>query len=176
MEQWNDISGFEGLYQVSNLGRVRSFPRLRFVGRSMRLIGGKIMNPTKTSIGYLVVSLCNGKIKKSCKVHRLVASAFIHNLQHKPDVNHIDSNRHNNHVSNLEWCTPQENVKHGIEFGFMGSKGGTNHNAKPVLHLETGVFFDCLKDGAICFGINYSTLKNLTNGNQTYKPSPFVYL
>lgn len=176
MEQWHDIRGFEGIYQISNFGRVKSLPRVRFMGRANRQIGNKILKPVKTKQGYLVVSLIDkNKTHFVKKVHRLVAEAFVLNSENKPDVNHKDSDRKNNHYSNLEWVTPQENVRHGLVSGYMGSVGGTNHNAKPVLNLTTGIYFDCLKDAAKAFNKNYSTLKNQTNGHSRTK-GEFIYI
>lgn len=100
-EQWRPVKGFEGLYEVSNLGRVKS---LKY---------GKILKPGMTKDGYLFVILCrNGKMKYF-KVHRLVATAFIPNPMDLPEVNHKDENKINNVVSNIEWCSRRYNVNYG---------------------------------------------------------------
>ncbi len=151
MEQWADIAGFEGNYQISNFGNVKSHKRL--------------MSPCPDCDGYMVVSLRQNKKQVTKKVHRLVASAFLNNHDSKPMVNHIDSNRKNNHVSNLEWCTAKENLHHSIKAGLSNPNGGGNPNSKVVIDFYTGIFYDCAKDAAKAHSINYSTLKNKLNGN-----------
>lgn len=100
-ELWKDIEGYEGRYQVSNLGRVK------------RVTTGRILKGCKDIGGYLVVNLSkNGKVKTH-KIHRLVAQVFIPKPENKPDVNHIDENKTNNLYSNLEWVTAKENNNHG---------------------------------------------------------------
>lgn len=101
-EQWKDIQGYEGLYRISNYGDVYS------------LIRNKVLNQMTTTYGYLQVNLHKDKKQKTIKVHRLVASAYIDNKDNKPEVNHIDTDRTNNTVSNLEWCTRQENTAHRV--------------------------------------------------------------
>lgn len=104
-EEWRDIIGYEGRYQVSNLGRVRSLPS-EFKGMHLK---GYITNGYVDSIGYMHVTLSG----KSYKVHRLVAKAFIDNPNNYPCVNHIDEDKTNNRTDNLEWCTYKHNANHG---------------------------------------------------------------
>jgi len=115
-EKWRDIKGYEGLYQVSNLGRVKSLERTvtRKNGRKFS-VKERILKPFSNQDGYLRVGLYeddSGK-RKTIKVHRLVCEAFHENPEDKPCVNHIDENKANNSASNLEWCTYEENVNHG---------------------------------------------------------------
>lgn len=103
MEQWKSIAGYEGLYEVSNLGRVRS---LKF-GKT------KILKPGRVGGGYLIVKLLKDCIRKNMKVHRLVAEAFIPNPNKLKTVNHKDEDKTNNNVNNLEWMTLADNLNYG---------------------------------------------------------------
>lgn len=109
-EEWKDIRHFEGFYQVSNLGNVRSFIDNHWKKRDVP----KILKLFKLTKGYLGVCLYDKKgSSKTYKVHRLVAQAFIPNPNNLPQVNHIDENKENNTVDNLEWCTCEQNLFHG---------------------------------------------------------------
>ena len=104
MEIWKDIEGWEGIYQISNCGRLKSFKKLKT---------GKILSNTNKTGWYLGVILeAKGKINQSCKIHILVAKYFVPNPDGKPDVNHKDTNKQNNHDWNLEWVTKSENMEH----------------------------------------------------------------
>lgn len=109
-EIWKDIEEYEGIYQVSNLGRVKSVDRLD--GSNHRL-KGKIKSTSIRPNGYENVILFKNSKRKGHSVHRLVAQAFISNTDNKPEVNHIDENKTNNQASNLEWVTAKENMNHG---------------------------------------------------------------
>lgn len=110
METWKDISGYEGIYEVSDLGRVRSL-----VQRNRWKPG--ILKPQKHRYGYLYVNLCKDGKVKGMKVHRLVAQAFIPNPNNLPQVNHKDENPQNNAASNLEWCSARYNINYGTRNG-----------------------------------------------------------
>lgn len=113
-EIWKDIAGYEGLYQVSNEGRVKSLARVVIRNNGQKLpIKERILKPAFNGRGYLIVDLCDGGKKKHFKVHRLVCQAFHENPDNKPCVNHLDENKINNYASNLEWCTYEENNNHG---------------------------------------------------------------
>lgn len=113
MEIWKDIEGFEGLYQVSNEGRVRSLDHYA----NNHFIEGVMRTPSHTKDGYVKYRLvANGK-DVTARVHRLVALAFIPNPENKETVNHIDGNKNNNHVSNLEWMDRHEQLNHAYKLG-----------------------------------------------------------
>ena len=103
-EEWKDVPRYEGFYQVSNLGNVRSVDRYIECRGAMRFQKGKMLRPHIGKFGYKQVIL-NNKGMKLYKVHRLVAEAFIPNPDNLPQVNHKDENKINNNVENLEWCT-----------------------------------------------------------------------
>lgn len=117
MEVWIDIKGFEGLYQVSNLGNVRSVDRIVRQSNCTRVMKGKLLSPAISGGHYYTVVLSNKDNRKSYTVHRLVAENFIKNDDKSNVVNHIDGNKLNNNVSNLEFITHKENMKHAIELG-----------------------------------------------------------
>ena len=106
IEVWKDVKGYEGIYKISNLGRVKT--------NKDRIRKGTV------SHGYLRLLLWKDKQYKSTSIHRLVAENFIENPMNKPYVNHIDGDKQNNHVNNLEWCTQLENVQHSIRTGLKG--------------------------------------------------------
>ena len=114
MEIWKDVEGYEGLYQVSNLGRVKSLDRLGRCGKFGTLLyKGKELKSGKGSHGYYSVSLGKESKFNSYLVHRLVAKHFVDGYAQELEVNHIDLTKTNNHADNLEWVTPSYNTKHG---------------------------------------------------------------
>ena len=117
-EVWRDIPEFEGYYQVSNLGRVKSL--IGWNGRKY-INRERIIKPTLTSTGYYKVDLKKNGKRKVYKLHRAIAQAFIPNPERKPFINHIDGNPLNNDIANLEWCTNQENIRHGYKLGLIPS-------------------------------------------------------
>lgn len=117
IEEWRDVLGYEGLYEVSNLGRVRR--------------NGKILKPQAERGGYLHVFLSKNGIVKHGKVHRLVASAFIPNPNNYPQINHKDEDKTNNAVSNLEWCDGKYNANYGTR-----NKRVSEKMSKPVFQFD----------------------------------------
>lgn len=115
-EAWKDIAGYEGLYQVSNLGRVRSLDRYvphKLFGK--KFCKGCMMSTHINNAGYITVNLCKRNKYTSYDIHRLVASAFLENSERLPEVNHVDENKRNNRIDNLEWVTKQQNEWHGTK-------------------------------------------------------------
>ena len=115
-EQWRPVKGYEGKYEVSDLGRVRSLDRQELVMNHGVLtpmsFKGKVLKPSIVN-GYYHVALLDHQKHKTAKVHRLVAMAFVSGYFEGADVNHIDENKLNNRADNLEWCTRQHNNTHG---------------------------------------------------------------
>lgn len=122
-EIWKDITGFEGMYQVSNQGRVRSLDRtITMKNGGTRFCKGKVLKPTVNSSGYLHLGLGKGVYQY---VHRLVAQEFLPNPDNLPEVNHEDGDKRNNEVTNLRWVTPSENQLHSKATGL--AKTGEEH-------------------------------------------------
>lgn len=126
MIEYRDIEGYEGLYQVSNKGTVISVPRLDRLGRK---IGGKLLECTRHSGGYLRVCLYKEGTKTYLYVHRLVALAFIGKPEHKDQVNHINGEKADNSAENLEWVTSQENNAHAYVTGLNMQKQWENSSS-----------------------------------------------
>lgn len=147
-EIWKDIKGFEGMYQVSNFGRVRSFK-----SKECMLLK---LSPNKG--GYLTSYLSKRKsnVRHFAKmVHRLVAEHFIDNPNNLPCVNHIDGNKTNNHINNLEWTTYSYNTKHAYSIG-KAHKSGYKWKKIKIQNIETGESFESMHDCMRYYGIRSS--------------------
>lgn len=112
-EEWKTVDDFDGIYQVSNMGRVKSIDHVVKNGRGKRIAKGKILKPHKSCHGYLFVKTSKKFGSKHLAVHRLVAKAFLDNPYNYPDVNHKDEVKDNNVVTNLEWCNHSYNALYG---------------------------------------------------------------
>jgi hypothetical protein len=136
MEIWKDVVGYEGIYQVSNKGRVKRIGKYR--NQITEWESNKILKPGVKNNGYLFCQLSKDNKTSPKMIHRLVAEAFIDNPYSKPTVNHIDGNRANNNVSNLEWATYTENNVHSL-YELNGYKAGDYRNkrgSKVVLQYD----------------------------------------
>lgn len=128
MEIWKNIKGYETMYQVSNLGRVKSLARIRVCSNGNKLpIKERILQGHTDTKGYIQVELKTAQSRNIKCVHRLVAEAFIENPENKEQVNHIDGNKKNNCVDNLEWCTCTENIRHAWANGLHNAFHGEEH-------------------------------------------------
>ena len=155
-EVWKPVKGYEGQYEVSNLGGVRSVDRIVLMSNGrLRHIKGKSITPHKSNTGYYLCDLYKENRRKNVLLHRMVAEAFIPNENNLPCVNHIDNNRENCISDNLEWCTQSYNMKYSYDTTDRKSKmnwksGRENKNSKPVLmYSRDGKFikrFDCICD------------------------------
>lgn len=117
-EKWKDIEEYEGLYQISNMGKIRSMDHYASNGKSIILYKGKTKKlHTNKRTKYLSVMLSKNNKDRRFYIHRLVAQAFIPNPQNLPQVNHIDGDKKNNCVNNLEWCSRSYNMEHAKKLG-----------------------------------------------------------
>lgn len=128
-EIWKDIKGYEGCYQISNTGKVKSLARMRLSkGGSLAPVKERILKLKTSKGGYLVVHLRNEDKQSHPSIHRLVAEAFIPNPDNKPTVNHIDGNKQNNNVENLEWSTHSEQMNHAVANNLLEVRGSPKYS------------------------------------------------
>lgn len=144
IEEWNPIDGWEGFYEVSNFGRVKSLSRVAKSSwkHKNRVLKERIMKQQTNGLGRPTVDLSNGELSKTFQVAVMVAKAFVPNPDNKPQVNHIDGNPANNKVSNLEWVTNSENMKHAWENGLRqhySTKLTDNDIKKMRIYREAGL-------------------------------------
>lgn len=162
-ERWRDIKGLEGKYHISNYGRVRCCGYFILLKRKYytfsKLIPSHIMK-LYNSNGYMRVELGKGN---SFSIHRLVAQAFIPNPDNKPQVNHIDGNRSNNNVRNLEWVDSSENIWHAVNI--LKRKLGYYTKVK---NLDTEIIFDTIQEAnqSIGFDIKNSNIIAVCQGKR----------
>ena len=183
-EIWKDIPWYEWLYQVSNLWDIKSLWKWLSNNSKIRIL--------KKSIEwwwYFFVKLYKEYIPKNYKIHRAVALSFIPNPNNLSQVNHKDWNKLNNNVSNLEWCTRSENIKHAFSIGLSviseGQKkrfslmsksqvGIKNPSARKIINIETGEVFDTIKEVVEKIGIKRTTFQAMLNGQNPNK-TKFIY-
>lgn len=196
MEEWKDIEGYEGIYQVSNLGNVKSLERKVWCGRGRgyyKTIPEKILKTGESGRGYLKVILCKGGKSKSCKVHRLVAETFIPNPQGLPEVNHISEDKTDNSLENLEWVSHEYNLNYGtrntragkkIAEKLSGRKLSEEHKGKIAEKLSKPIYginkvsgliveFSSAKEASRQLGIDNSHIVHCLKGK--YKSSGGFY-
>lgn len=172
MEIWKDIPNYEGLYEVSNLGRVKSLPRYRLgISGCKVLVRGKILKFKIDRYGYAVQGLSFNAKLKTIPIHRLVALAFIGNSnpEKQNQINHKDGNKTNNHVENLEWCTPSYNIREALRIGLRG--GGQIYKPRKdsptIYQYKDGVLikkYDCLASASRESGILKTSILNCLKG------------
>lgn len=175
MEIWKDVEEFKGVLQVSNLGRMRTLDHYVRHTKPMhkKLIKGKIRKLIVGNNGYYYLMFTYEGKNHHIQVHREVAKAFIQNPESKPQVNHINHNKLDNRVENLEWCTPSENMIHAyknhlIPLNKIGHSGKSNPSARSVnVYSKDGKFiahYDTMKDAAVSYGIPLSGVCNCCTG------------
>ena len=153
-EIWKDIKGYEGIYQVSNLGRVKAL-------NYRRTKKEKIMKSINDNRGYLFVKLYKNNEHKNFKIHRLVANAFIENHNNYEEINHIDECKTNNYVNNLEWCNHKYNMNYGT-----GNKRRSEKYKKGIYCLETDKIYNSIKECTKELDISKTSIGFVLNGRQ----------
>ena len=155
MEEWRDIEGYEGLYQVSNLGRIKSVNYRGHKGYE------GILRLRPDGKGYGMVALYKNNKVRHFKVHRLVAQTFIPKPNNYPQVNHKDENKANNCVSNLEWCTNEYNHNYGTRNKRVGKS-----LSKKTLCITTGEIFNSTKEASKKYGVHNGSLVECCNNKR----------
>lgn len=173
MEIWKDIKGYEGLYQVSNTGKIKSLERLRRNHSKTQLVEEKIKNARKDPQGYLMLDLYKDNKPKTIRVHRLVAETFISNPDEKDTVNHIDGNKENNDISNLEWSTFEEQNNHFYKNNLKSQesidksiKAMNKASSKKTKCLNDGVVYDSASEASRAVGVSASLIMRVCRGER----------
>ena len=151
MEIWKDIPGYEGYYQVSNIGRVRNSEQ------------GHLLQPNKKRTGYIQVTLSRQGIARTYRLHRIVAQTFIPNLGNKPYINHKNGDKSNNRVENLEWCTPSENQRH--RYDVLLKRQTSN---RPVVCTTTGETYPSARAAAKALSLHHTAISMCCHGVRTH--------
>ena len=154
MEEWKDIAGYEGLYQVSNLGRVKSL-------RNNKMRKEKILKVKKNTTGYLYLSLYKDNVGKNYLLHRLVAKAFLKNPNNYPCINHKDENKENNNINNLEWCTYLYNSRYGTR-----TERIVKSRLISIYCLETDKCYNSIKQASEELNLDSSKIVKVLKGRQ----------
>lgn len=163
-EFWRTVVGFNG-YEISTYGRVKTLPK------KQNSFNTRLLKPTKNPFGYVYVILSG---RKHIFVHKLVANAFIKNPENKPFVNHVNGNKEDNRLWNLEWCTRSENQLHGYRTGLLkvnktalGKKGALSPHSKPISQYKDGIFiknWSCQSEAADVLGLSQGNINSCLNG------------
>lgn len=156
-EIWKNVEGFEGLYEVSDLGNVKSLRRKCAKWNGFRTVKERILKPGKDAIGYLHVLLAKDTKRYLYKVHRLVAFHFIPKIEGKPLVHHKNGIKWDNRAENLEWVTHTENMKH--------ASIGSNRNGKPI-KCSNGEIYSSLKVASEALHIPKSSILDVIKGRK----------
>lgn len=172
MIEWKDITDYEGVYQISTDGQVKSLARITISqsNKGKYTKKDRILIPEITSkgLGYYRVLLCKNSIITKFLIHRLVAKAFIPNPENKPQVNHRDGNKLNNNVENLEWVTASENVQHAFDTGLNVPVLSSRYVPDNIRALVRSEYIKGSKEfGCIAvankYGIGKQTVLNIVN-------------
>lgn len=181
IEIWKPIKGYEGVYEVSNFGRVRSLDRKVLFHGTRSAFKGRILK-TSTSKGYKILSLAKDGFIRTKSVHRLVAEAFLPNPNNYPQINHKDEDKTNNHVENLEWCTAKYNTSYGNGCIMRGlnQRNHPNKSKYTAMYTKNGVFIDLYpsaSEASRLTGIKKTLIYKCCNGeNKSAKGFVFKYV
>lgn len=173
MEFWKDIKGYEGLYQVSDTGRIKSLQRHRKNHTKTQIVKEKIKNTRKDPQGYLLLDLYKDNKPKTIRVHRLVAETFIPNPENKETVNHMDGDKENNDVENLEWASFKEQNNHIYEKKLKSDesidkaiKAMNKASSKKTMCLNDGIIYNSASEAGRAVGVSASLIMRVCRGER----------
>lgn len=170
MEFFKDVIDYEGLYQISNFGNVKSLSRKIKSSRGFRVMRERILKPATDRKGYLAVSLTKNGKSKTIKVHSIVTLCFLGERKNNHQVNHKDGNKQNNHLSNLEYCTRAENIQHAFDNGLITRKKGEEHFRSKLKNEDILKIRKMSKSGfsqrqiSKLFSVNHNTIGSVLRG------------
>ena len=173
MEEWRDIKGYEGFYQVSNMGNVRSVTHtVVYTDGRVGHYEGKLITPNNDKNGYKAVNLSKNGVVNHIDIHRLVAETFLPKDGERNVVNHKDGNKHNNTVENLEWVTYSENSKHAVRTGLLNMEpfiiAGSTARKKKIAQInasgKTIKVFDSAVEAARQLGLSTGNISSCAHG------------
>lgn len=167
--------GYRNIYQISNLGRIKSIDRTVEYNRYGRIckrpVAGRLMLLHKQR-GYRSITLCKNRTERQIYVHRLVGYHFKKRVPGKYYINHINGIKHDNRAVNIEWVTASENIQHSVDTGlarFNPARGGRAGKARKVLDTKTGKIFDTIIDAAKAYGTSVNHMRDMLSGIKTNK-------
>ena len=157
---WAPIPGYESYYEVSNYGQIRGVERIISTPHQQRKIKSRVLKPRINKYGYLIIDLSKSSVSKTFEVHRLVALTFLPQQEGRNCVNHMDADKLNNNVENLEWVTHTENVHHAINLNLYSI-------CKMVINECTGKLYHSISEASRNENLSYSKLKRVFKENGT---------
>lgn len=170
MEEWRNIKGYEGLYEVSNQGRIRSLVRkVTYKDGRVYFYKSKVLKPSKDRYGYYFVNLCKEGKRTPKSIHRLIAEAFIPNPENKRDIDHINTIRTDNRIENLRWATRSENCLNPITNERQKNSQHSTPVAQYSLEGELIAVYRSIKEAARQTGCSHGNIYNCCNGGFYYK-------
>ena len=176
-KQWKEIKGYEGKYIISNFGEVISLPRTKQNNSNKQYVEPReICRYINKRNGYVYVHLCNDGEERTIRLHRLVAETFIPNPNKLPQINHIDGNKENNRIDNLEWCTASENEKHAYKIGLANNNNQKIKVGQYSIKGELLRTFDSLSEASKITGVHIQKISLCINDKYKYRNKKEKYI
>lgn len=163
--EWKPIKGYDDIYEVSEYGDIKSLSRLKINKKFTHVTKQIHLKQGLNKRGYRHVRLCKNKIAKTRLIHQLVGEHFVDNPNSKPQLNHKDGNKINNHYTNLEYVTVKENTIHAYENYLIPNR------QQILLDVNTGVYYYSMRDASRVYGVSSSYMINMINGKKHNRTS-----
>ena len=176
LEEWRPVVGYEGSYEVSSHGRIRTVERKARVAHGFRTVPAKLLSPRPHHGGYHCITFCVGHVRQYQTYHRAVAQAFIPNPSDLPEVNHINGDKKDNRVENLEWCTRRQNAAHASISGLLltGESHPHSVHTRDQAFLVAGALLCGVPQSQIMhsLGVSRSLVEAISSGQSHYLREP----